>query len=136
VHIIGCAFQNNSASAFGGAIYAKGAGADLITSDNTFDDNVAGDGGGAIYVSGVSQLIVSTSDFTSNTTSSLEGGAIDDFGTIVSVTDSTFKDNMGPSAGAIFNSGSTASPGTLDVYNSTFDGNTASPGISAKKNWA
>jgi CSLREA domain-containing protein len=79
------------------------------------DDHVFGNvgtNGGGLYVAGGASATVFNCTFSSNTASS-DGGAIDNAGTLT-ITDSTFLDDIAPAGGAIYNAGA------LTIFASTF----------------
>ncbi len=77
--------------------------------------------GGAVHVSSDGTLRAVGSTFSDNGNLEVfEGGAIDNDGGVIEVTNSTFNDNMAAYGGAIDND-----PGTLTVANSTFNDNSA-----------
>jgi predicted outer membrane repeat protein len=113
-------FTGNSASFYGGAIYAYGSITGPINVNNsTFTNNHAAHEGGAIYSSAASAPLIFTNCTFSNNSSDYLGGAIYSQSTLT-LTNSTFTGNSGTQGGgAIYNTGSSA------ITGSTFSGNSA-----------
>ena len=118
--ISNCTFTGNSASFYGGAIYAYGSITGPITVNNsTFTNNHAAHEGGAIYSSAASaQLIFNNCAFTNNSSDYL-GGAIYSQSPLT-FTNSTFTGNSGTQGG-----GAIYSTGSSTITGCTFSGNSA-----------
>ncbi|MCL2800086.1 MAG: OmpA family protein [Endomicrobia bacterium] len=106
IYVLGdVAFNNNSASVSGGAIYNNTSGVIISTAIGavvSFSSNNAITGsGGAIY--NVSQVTISSSQFLNNTANT-SAGAIYNTGT-VNLTDSLFESNRAVNGGAVYNTG-------------------------------
>jgi predicted outer membrane repeat protein len=127
--ICGCVFSQNTAGAFGGALFRTAdAATQTVTIDQTtFDGNTSVSGGGAMYIHNCNLDI--TASALSNNTSSASGGAIQADGTTVRFVNDTFAGNSARKglggAMALFSSGTTAS-GT--IQNVTFANNHADGG--------
>jgi len=113
VLISGCTFKGNSAAGNGGAIYNHGQGT-LTIENSTFGGSVDGEAnsaknGGAVYneyspkEDNISQGIVVLNEckFDCNSATAL-GGAVYNYGNILTDAGSTFTSNVGLSGGAIF----------------------------------
>jgi predicted outer membrane repeat protein len=131
VEITGATFTGNTAGgSVGGAIY-NGENGTLTVADSTFTDNIASGGsdqGGAIYNGGTSATITGSS-FSGN--QAYYGSAIATGGltTTMEISSSTFTNNGGSPlpettavGGAIWSTGG----GVLNVFTSTFNGNSVS----------
>jgi len=131
----GCNFTENVATALeedyglgGGAIYNWGLYGDgiypatLIVEGCTFQGNVARDGG-AIYGYGLSNCTITNSIFADNRATSVDGGAIENNGGILNLTNCIFTNNT-----ANGNGGAVFTDGDFSAVNCTFTNNTAYTG--------
>ena len=129
--VSGATFSNNYAEQYGGAIYGK----NFIIDNSVFDSNTAGWHGGAFHLNRHDNWgwsTVSNSLFTHNVAVTGDGGAISIEGSasgetpnLLTVTGSTFTENLASLGGAIFVSQwSGSSYATATVVNSLFEGNT------------
>ncbi|MCB0156111.1 MAG: CSLREA domain-containing protein, partial [Anaerolineae bacterium] len=110
-------FENNFATA-GGAIFNAG---NLTVDETTFHEN-GGHSGGAIYSTGTTEIHNST--FANNEATANDGGAIFAGGGTVTISNSTVTANSAVQyGGGLVTSANT--PSTVNVYNSTFYGNSA-----------
>jgi fibronectin-binding autotransporter adhesin len=116
--VINDVFSGNAAVYYGGAIYNSGG--TLVVSNSTFTNNTAPYGlGGAIDNDGTA--IISNSTFTGG--SAYEGGAIDNKGGSLSITNSDLESNTGTLGGAIFNNATaTITDSTIANDSTSFDG--------------
>lgn len=127
--ICGCAFAQNTAGAFGGALFrtADAATQAVNVDQTTFDGNTSVSGGGAMYIHNCNLAI--TASTLSNNTSSVSGGAIQADGTTVHFVNDTFAENSAKKglggAMALFSSGANAA-GTIQSV--TFANNHADGG--------
>ena len=108
VNVTNCVVRDNTASGQGGGIFNNGAGT-INLSNSSLLSNRAQNGGG---LAGTGSIIVSGSTFSGNTVVGASGAHSGDSG-------------LAGRGGAIYSSGP---PGTLDVSNSTFVGNSATGG--------
>ena len=110
--------SGNKAGDSGGAIY-NDMGGTLTVTNSIISGNKSGDSGGGIYNSGT--LNVNDSTLSGNT-STYGGGIYNDIGGTLTVTNSTFSNNLAATGGGIQNNSS------LTVINSTISGNTVNRG--------
>jgi hypothetical protein len=131
-----CEFENNEAYAFGGAVYVVDSGETVITGCSFVDNRTHhSDGGGAAifaYTSSAAGLNLLIQDCTFEQNVGSEGGALVVGGAqgqmpTVKVDGCTFENNSGGFAAAVL----AVSCGILDVYDSTFAGNSAADSAGA-----
>ena len=118
-------FDSNRGSD-GGAIYSSTDTTSVDIQKSYFINNVAAAMGGAVYMAVKGTLTIANTTLESNTalaTGSSGGGAIQIANGLTTITNSTFTKNVTTGAGGAIRS---SSSGTLNVFNSTIVGNTAS----------
>ena len=110
-----------SSSYSGGGIYSTG---NLIVNNSTFDGNTGGVNGGGIAGDNQSTVTVTNSTFTNNIASAAEGGGIFINGTLI-LTNSTFSNNSAKWGGgvAIHTIYNTSTRSSATISGSTFNGN-------------
>jgi predicted outer membrane repeat protein len=115
---------NNVADGAGGAIFLAG-GSPARVSDTVLGGNTAAKGGAVYALNG--SLGVQRSTFTGNTSTGLNnGGAIQSYGTAVTVSNSLVSGNSGDQGGGIKSTQGSGANGSLVVQGSTVSGNHAS----------
>ncbi len=129
--ISNCAFSNNTASIYGGAIYNCDF-ATLNILNSTFSVNSAGYYGGAIYNALNATANISNSTFSGNSVPA-SGGAIFNYqDAIANISNSTFSGNTAAYGGGLYN----RSLATANISSSTFSGNSAAVSGGAIMNFA
>ena len=124
--VCGATFSNNTANAFGGALFRT---ADSAPRETTFDRTLfeanRAKSGGALYVQNAKPLVIVGSTFAAN--SAIGAGAADLVGDALNVTNTTFANNLATLGigGALQLSGSDASG---FIRNATFTGNQSTGG--------
>ena len=122
--ITNATFDRNQAARTGGGIYNSGGGTVLVQ-DSEFIDNISENSGGAAYNNGGAMQLVRCR-LSGNTGNA--GGAVGvNSGGELSVSDSTFNNNIGRNVGGAI-SDVPPSNGQISVSNSTFTNNQASEG--------
>ncbi len=120
ITITNSVFSNNTAPAgYGGAIDIALSTSSVNVTNSTFDNNSANLGGGALASNGI--ITITGSTFKNNVTSSsggTSGGGAIETTGSLNVSKSTFNNNTAGKGGAIYNEG-----GTATITNSTFSAN-------------
>jgi concanavalin A-like lectin/glucanase superfamily protein/Calx-beta domain-containing protein len=125
VTVNSCLLRGNTAF-YGGGIFndanATGLPSSVTVVNSTFTDNICGESGGAIFNqgdgTGNAVLTVNNSTFSENSnlnTAGGTGGALFNYGGILTVANSTLSKNSAPTGSGIFNFG------TLDIGNTILD---------------
>ena len=124
--VINCKFNGNVTTfSNGGGILVTTGEAEITNC--TFSDNSAGNGGG--ISASLSKVTITNSTFTNNSATN-DGGGVAYVGFdltqhVLTINNSTFKNNFADNGGAIINAPSANFGGTLNVTNSTVNGNSA-----------
>ena len=124
------AFNSNSCTDRGGAVYLTNGAEVAISNACTFNGNSTTNYGGAVYIDGpTAKATITASEFTSNTTKN--GGAIANYGSIMIVDNCSFQKNVGTNqGGAIVSFDASLTSYTASgnqcysyIYNSSFNQN-------------
>jgi predicted outer membrane repeat protein len=108
----------NTASNFGGSLYAYNTRSTLTLINVAFLTNTASNGGGGLYVYGtVSETILSNATFINNTTAGYGGGAV--IGSLATLSGCLFERNSGGNGGGMY------APYAVVLTDVTFISNTA-----------
>ena len=115
-------FENQTTSAFGGALTLNKDNANTI-SGSTFKNNTAAKKGGAVVIEKNAVITKSTFDYNSQTSTDKDtaGGAVYIDGAKVEISGSSFTQNTGFLGGAV----NVRNGSTLSITDATFSGNTA-----------
>lgn len=121
--------SENSSANSGGGLYIEGSGSATI-SNSTFSGNTSLSGGAGIFHNGLN-LSITNSTFENNLASSVigDGGGIYNLDSTVNISNSTFTGNSAGGVGAAIFSTQSAGATILNIINSTIANNTSGGGI-------
>ncbi|MFK7801605.1 MAG: LamG-like jellyroll fold domain-containing protein, partial [Anaerolineae bacterium] len=118
-------FMGNSATIFGGAIYAVGGNIDLTISDTSFTSNFADAEGGALNFETSGNFVIANSTFTSNTTDGFGAAIMNNANSDLVVQNTKFESNSAVQSGGAIANWNNASLTIEDSYFLTNNANSA-----------